>query len=138
MTSHAAVVARGWGKPCVCGLDVLEVRFRAWGFALRLQRRLQPGFCRQASNLLGLMCVHLSRSLTHPLTCRMCTTLLPSFIPSGGLHRQDGDPEGHGAARGRLAVPQRLHRRGAERQAAREGARAQRWVGLEVAAMLAV
>lgn len=25
MTSHAAVVARGWGKPCVCGCEVLEV-----------------------------------------------------------------------------------------------------------------
>lgn len=25
MTSHAAVVARGWGKPCVCGCDVLQV-----------------------------------------------------------------------------------------------------------------
>eukprot|EP01024_Parvocaulis_polyphysoides_P035123 TRINITY_DN31092_c0_g1_i4.p1 TRINITY_DN31092_c0_g1~~TRINITY_DN31092_c0_g1_i4.p1 ORF type:complete len:922 (-),score=179.15 TRINITY_DN31092_c0_g1_i4:421-2991(-) len=24
-TSHAAVVARGWGKPCVCGCDVLDV-----------------------------------------------------------------------------------------------------------------
>ncbi|KAI7845814.1 hypothetical protein COHA_000725 [Chlorella ohadii] len=29
MTSHAAVVARGWGKPCVCGLDVLEVDYTA-------------------------------------------------------------------------------------------------------------
>ncbi|PSC73116.1 pyruvate phosphate dikinase [Micractinium conductrix] len=27
MTSHAAVVARGWGKPCVCGLDKLEVDY---------------------------------------------------------------------------------------------------------------
>ena len=25
MTSHAAVVARGWGKPCVCGLSDLKV-----------------------------------------------------------------------------------------------------------------
>ncbi|KAL6764020.1 putative Pyruvate, phosphate dikinase chloroplast precursor, partial [Haematococcus lacustris] len=25
MTSHAAVVARGWGKPCVCGVEALEV-----------------------------------------------------------------------------------------------------------------
>ena len=25
MTSHAAVVARGWGKPCVCGCDALQV-----------------------------------------------------------------------------------------------------------------
>ncbi len=25
MTSHAAVVARGWGKPCVCGCEELEV-----------------------------------------------------------------------------------------------------------------
>ena len=25
MTSHAAVVARGWGKPCVCGLGALEI-----------------------------------------------------------------------------------------------------------------
>ena len=25
MTSHAAVVARGWGKPCVCGCDGLRV-----------------------------------------------------------------------------------------------------------------
>lgn len=27
MTSHAAVVARGWGKPCVCGCDALEVDY---------------------------------------------------------------------------------------------------------------
>lgn len=27
MTSHAAVVARGWGKPCVCGCDVLEMDY---------------------------------------------------------------------------------------------------------------
>lgn len=25
MTSHAAVVARGWGKPCVCGLGSLQI-----------------------------------------------------------------------------------------------------------------
>jgi pyruvate, orthophosphate dikinase len=25
VTSHAAVVARGWGKPCVCGCDQLEI-----------------------------------------------------------------------------------------------------------------
>lgn len=25
MTSHAAVVARGWGKPCVCGCEALHV-----------------------------------------------------------------------------------------------------------------
>ncbi len=25
MTSHAAVVARGWGKPCVCGVEALHV-----------------------------------------------------------------------------------------------------------------
>ena len=25
MTSHAAVVARGWGKPCVCGCEALVV-----------------------------------------------------------------------------------------------------------------
>ena len=25
MTSHAAVVARGWGRPCVCGVDKLQV-----------------------------------------------------------------------------------------------------------------
>ena len=25
VTSHAAVVARGWGKPCVCGCDDLEI-----------------------------------------------------------------------------------------------------------------
>jgi pyruvate,orthophosphate dikinase len=29
MTSHAAVVARGWGKPCVCGLDKLQVDYGA-------------------------------------------------------------------------------------------------------------
>lgn len=27
MTSHAAVVARGWGKPCVCGCDALQVDY---------------------------------------------------------------------------------------------------------------
>ncbi|KAJ1394040.1 PEP-utilizing enzyme, mobile domain-containing protein, partial [Ochromonadaceae sp. CCMP2298] len=25
MTSHAAVVARGWGKPCICGCDVIFI-----------------------------------------------------------------------------------------------------------------
>lgn len=25
MTSHAAVVARGWGKPCVCGCGTLVI-----------------------------------------------------------------------------------------------------------------
>jgi pyruvate,orthophosphate dikinase len=25
MTSHAAVVARGWGKPCICGCEALQV-----------------------------------------------------------------------------------------------------------------
>jgi pyruvate,orthophosphate dikinase len=25
MTSHAAVVARGWGKPCICGCDALKI-----------------------------------------------------------------------------------------------------------------
>ena len=25
MTSHAAVVARGWGKPCVCGCESLQI-----------------------------------------------------------------------------------------------------------------
>lgn len=25
MTSHAAVVARGWGKPCVCGCEALHI-----------------------------------------------------------------------------------------------------------------
>lgn len=27
MTSHAAVVARGWGKPCVCGCESLSIDF---------------------------------------------------------------------------------------------------------------
>jgi pyruvate, orthophosphate dikinase len=29
MTSHAAVVARGWGKPCVCGCDGLKIDYEA-------------------------------------------------------------------------------------------------------------
>lgn len=29
MTSHAAVVARGWGKPCICGCENLEVDYGA-------------------------------------------------------------------------------------------------------------
>lgn len=29
MTSHAAVVARGWGKPCVCGCDDLKIDMEA-------------------------------------------------------------------------------------------------------------
>jgi len=29
VTSHAAVVARGWGKPCVCGCDDLEINEQA-------------------------------------------------------------------------------------------------------------
>lgn len=27
MTSHAAVVARGWGKPCVCGCEALQIDY---------------------------------------------------------------------------------------------------------------
>ena len=27
MTSHAAVVARGWGKPCICGCEALHVDY---------------------------------------------------------------------------------------------------------------
>lgn len=27
MTSHAAVVARGWGKPCICGCDDLKIDY---------------------------------------------------------------------------------------------------------------
>lgn len=27
MTSHAAVVARGWGKPCVCGCEGLTIDY---------------------------------------------------------------------------------------------------------------
>lgn len=38
MTSHAAVVARGWGKPCVCGLDKLQV-----GRAVAGGRRAKAG-----------------------------------------------------------------------------------------------
>jgi phosphoenolpyruvate synthase/pyruvate phosphate dikinase len=29
MTSHAAVVARGWGKPCVCGCEGLSLDYKA-------------------------------------------------------------------------------------------------------------
>lgn len=29
MTSHAAVVARGMGKPCVCGCDALQINYQA-------------------------------------------------------------------------------------------------------------
>jgi pyruvate,orthophosphate dikinase len=29
MTSHAAVVARGWGKPCICGCDDLKIDYEA-------------------------------------------------------------------------------------------------------------
>lgn len=41
MTSHAAVVARGWGKPCVCGCDALEVNRM---LILMLSRRQQAFF----------------------------------------------------------------------------------------------
>jgi phosphoenolpyruvate synthase/pyruvate phosphate dikinase len=29
MTSHAAVVARGWGKPCICGCEALSLDYKA-------------------------------------------------------------------------------------------------------------
>ena len=35
MTSHAAVVARGWGKPCICGCGALEVDDKAKVTGLR-------------------------------------------------------------------------------------------------------
>jgi pyruvate,orthophosphate dikinase len=39
-TSHAAVVARGWGKPCVCGVQALEIDAEA---RLVRVRPLAPG-----------------------------------------------------------------------------------------------
>jgi pyruvate,orthophosphate dikinase len=36
MTSHAAVVARGWGKPCVCGCDALDVDMETLTATLRM------------------------------------------------------------------------------------------------------
>ncbi len=34
MTSHAAVVARGMGKPCVCGCEVLKINYDAQQFSV--------------------------------------------------------------------------------------------------------
>ncbi|HBV95942.1 MAG: pyruvate phosphate dikinase [Peptococcaceae bacterium BICA1-7] len=34
MTSHAAVVARGMGKPCVCGCESLRINYEAQNFAV--------------------------------------------------------------------------------------------------------
>ncbi len=34
MTSHAAVVARGMGKPCVCGCEVLKISYEAQQFTV--------------------------------------------------------------------------------------------------------
>ncbi|MCL5057745.1 MAG: pyruvate, phosphate dikinase [Actinobacteria bacterium] len=34
MTSHAAVVARGMGKPCVCGCEALRINYEAQSFAV--------------------------------------------------------------------------------------------------------
>jgi len=34
MTSHAAVVARGMGKPCVCGCEALRINYEAQNFAV--------------------------------------------------------------------------------------------------------
>jgi len=36
MTSHAAVVARGWGKPCVCGCEALNVDVKAKTLTVRV------------------------------------------------------------------------------------------------------
>ncbi len=37
MTSHAAVVARGMGKPCVCGCEALEIDYKEKRFTVRGQ-----------------------------------------------------------------------------------------------------
>ncbi len=34
MTSHAAVVARGMGKPCVCGCEVLKIDLEKQQFTI--------------------------------------------------------------------------------------------------------
>lgn len=51
MTSHAAVVARGWGKPCCCGCEELIVD----SFAKTLKA---PVSVFAVSALFGLCCVH--------------------------------------------------------------------------------
>lgn len=38
MTSHAAVVARGWGKPCVCGCDALLIDAEQKTLRVRTER----------------------------------------------------------------------------------------------------
>lgn len=42
MTSHAAVVARGWGKPCICGCKELTIDEAAGTLTLRLNKEGEP------------------------------------------------------------------------------------------------
>jgi pyruvate,orthophosphate dikinase len=89
MTSHAAVVARGWGKPCVCGLDVLEVRCgligSGWvrsGFGMIANGRsssaaaLAPTFPHSTVN---------STPLHQPAFSHPCSTSSPILPPSHPL-----------------------------------------------------
>lgn len=44
MTSHAAVVARGWGKPCICGCTTLSVDERKGEITITLEDGSQKTF----------------------------------------------------------------------------------------------
>jgi hypothetical protein len=118
MTSHAAVVARGWGRPCVCGVDKLQVG--GAGQLISFHGRA----CAEARPLCGLYAgiagnkdwikgsekkelKRVFRSLAVPLLCT-----------AGGLQLEDSGAWGAHPQRRRLAVPQRLHWRGAGGQAA--------------------
>ncbi|CAG9462449.1 unnamed protein product [Pedinophyceae sp. YPF-701] len=43
MTSHAAVVARGWGKPCVCGCEQIQINAKAKTFTTTSGAELKEG-----------------------------------------------------------------------------------------------
>lgn len=47
MTSHAAVVARGWGKPCITGCPDLQVRGRVRQMGRAMQEEDRGGLGRR-------------------------------------------------------------------------------------------
>jgi hypothetical protein len=80
MTSHAAVVARGWGKPCVCGCEALEVRAALTGCPACLAAclpALTGHLCIVCSVIVSVWCAPASVPTTHQLTCPLCLPTLP-------------------------------------------------------------
>jgi hypothetical protein len=143
MTSHAAVVARGWGKPCCCGCEELIVD--AFAKTLKAPVSAPAGVCVCVLCVSWRVCVCVACSVVCVRVCvcvgacagaGACVAWCGGARPSPThpqhtpTHRHTHRPtERRRAARGRLGVHQRHHGRGHQGPAAREEARPVRGPG---------